>query len=100
MSVTVAVSQVAVATKRRTWRFEVDSPSGESPVVTVFRETQQVDASGAVITGQSIQSTVPLALALTPAVLAALPAQFQSAPAMISAFGDWLEANPGGVAKS
>jgi hypothetical protein len=90
MSITTPVSQAIASTKRRTWRMGVESPSGQSPVISGFRETLSLDASGNQV-GPSSVSQDGLRMALTPAAIAALPAKYQVLPGLLKSFFDDFE---------
>jgi hypothetical protein len=87
MSITTPVSQTVASHKRRTWRVNIETPNGGTPVISGYREQISLDASGAQV-GPSAVSQIPLALALDAATVAALPAKYQPLPGLISAFFD------------
>lgn len=99
MSIVTTTTQTIASQKHRTWRINCESPNGGTPVISVYREVISLDASGAQV-GPNEQTVQALTLACTPAAIAALPTQFQSLSASLSAFGDWLEQNPSGVAST
>ena len=90
MSIVTPVSQTVAAQKRRTWRVNIETANGQTPVISGYREVISLDAQGNQV-GLAEQSMVPLQLALTPAELAALPTEYQGLPGLISSFFDWLE---------
>ena len=92
MSITTPVTTpVAVAsTKRRTWRVNIETANGQTPVISGYREAISLDASGAQV-GLSAQSMTPLIMTLDAATIAALPAKYQPLPGLISSFFDDLE---------
>lgn len=95
--VTPVTTSTVTQTKRRTWRVNIETANGQTPVISGYREALSLDSSGNQV-GPSVQSLQPLQLALSPAAIAELPTQYQPLPALISSFFDWLEANPSGVA--
>ena len=90
MSITTPVSQTVTAQKRRTWRVNIETPNGGTPVISGYREAISLDAGGNQV-GLSAQSLSPLVMALDAAAIAALPAKYQPLPGLISAFFDDLE---------
>jgi len=90
VSITTAVTQTIVSTKRRTWRVNIETANGQTPVISGYREVISLDASGNQV-GLSEQSLSPLVMALDAAAIAALPAKYQPLPGLISAFFDDLE---------
>jgi hypothetical protein len=97
MSITVPVSQTVASQKRRTWRVNIETANGQTPVISGYREVISLDAMGNQV-GLADQSMVPLQMALDAAAIAKLPAEYQPLPELISSFFDWLEQNPSGVA--
>jgi hypothetical protein len=49
MAITMGTETVALTIEERTWRVNIETPRGEVPIVTVFREIIRADASGAVV---------------------------------------------------
>ena len=99
MSITTQVSQTVAAQKRRTWRVNIETANGQTPVISGYREVISLDANGNQV-GISEQSLMPLQMALDAAAIAKLPTEYQPLPGLISSFFDWLEQNPTGVAAS
>jgi hypothetical protein len=87
MAITISTETIAVTTEERTWRVNIETPRGEVPTVTVFREVVRTDAPGAVISrvqGATIsrqadavaeQSFTAAGITVTGAQLASLVAQ-------------------------
>jgi len=90
MSITTPSTQTIASTKRRTWRVNIETPNGGTPVISGYREAISLDASGNQV-GEAAQSMTPLAMALDAAAIAALPAKYQPLPGLISSFFDDLE---------
>jgi hypothetical protein len=85
----------ATQAKRRTWRVNIETPNGQTPVISGYREVISLDAKGNQV-GLAEQSMIPLQMALDAAAIAKLPAEYQPLPGLISSFFDWLEENPHG----
>jgi len=84
-------SATPAALKNRTWRINLETPCGQTGVVSVFQETVPVDASGNSIL-PTTPSSIPLTFTASSANIAALPVCFQTLPALMSAFGDYMYA--------
>jgi hypothetical protein len=91
MSITTTVSQTVTATKRRTYRTQIETPDEGTPIIYGFRETKSLDAAGNKV-GANVPAPAALQMTLTPEAIAALPAEYQPLPGLISSFFDWLEA--------
>ena len=91
MSITTTISTTIASTKRRTWRVQIETPNGGTPVITGHRETISLDASGNQV-GLPDRSSTPLVMGMDAAAVAALPTKYQGLPALIAAFFDDLEA--------
>ena len=90
MSIVTPVSQTVAAQKRRTWRVNIETANGQTPVISGYREVISLDAQGNQV-GLAEQSMIPLQMALDAAAVAKLPAEYQPLPGLISSFFDWME---------